>query len=148
MTALDKPGSVGRPTTVVYAEELSTPAILAAIRAGHVFIDLTGSPDRILDVTATDGTETARMGDLLDAPAGAQIAFKIEVSGLTEGSVVLLEDGKLLQAMTIPSQAQPAMHASWASDGHRHWFRADVVGPDQKLLLLGNPVYMNWKSRP
>jgi len=148
MTPLDKPGSVGRPTTVVYAEELSTPAILAAIRAGHVFIDLTGSPDRILDVTATDGTETARMGDLLDVPAGAQIAFKIEVSGLTEGSVVLLEDGKLLQAMTIPSQAQPAMHASWASDGHRHWFRADVVGPDQKLLLLGNPVYMNWKSRP
>ena len=148
MTPLDKPGSVGRPTTVVYADELSTPAILAAIRAGHVFIDLTGSPDRILNFTATAGSQTARMGDLLDAPAGRRVTFDVEVNGATQGTVVLLQDGKPLQTATIQSQSGPTMHATWTSDGQNHWFRTDVMGPDQKLWLLGNPVYMNWKSRP
>jgi hypothetical protein len=148
MTPLDKPGSVGRPSTVVYAEELSTPAILAAIRAGHVFIDLAGSPDRILNIIATCGPQTARMGDHLDAPAGSQVTFDVEVDGVTEGSVILLQDGKPLQTLTVPSQARSAMHVSWASDGQRHWFHANVVGSDQKLLLLGNPVYLNWKSHP
>ena len=43
MQPLDQLGSIGSPTTVVYAAELSTPAILDGIRAGHVFIDVTGT---------------------------------------------------------------------------------------------------------
>ena len=39
--------------TVVYAQDLSVPAILDGIRSGHVFIDLTGSHDRMLEMTAT-----------------------------------------------------------------------------------------------
>ncbi|MGA7106461.1 MAG: hypothetical protein WBV28_11645 [Terracidiphilus sp.] len=42
------------------------------------------------------------MGDLLDAPAGAQVTFDVEVGGVTEGSVVLLQDGKPLQTLTVP----------------------------------------------
>ena len=39
-------GAIGGPTTVVYSAELSQTAILEAIRAGHVFVDVAGSPDR------------------------------------------------------------------------------------------------------
>ena len=30
-----------------------------------------------------------------------------------------------------------------ASDGQPHWLRIDVRGPDGKLWLLGNPIYLN-----
>ncbi|PYX99761.1 MAG: phosphotransferase [Acidobacteria bacterium] len=57
----DKPGSVGSPTTVVYASELSVPGILAGIHSGRVFVDLTGSQDRLLDFTAQAGTTKVAM---------------------------------------------------------------------------------------
>ncbi len=144
---LDQAGSVGSPTTVVYASELSTPAILAGIRAGHVFVDLTGSHDRNLEVTASDGAGTAKMGDLLSAPNGSQVSFDVRVTGCADAKVTLLEDGRPLNLAT-PSTLSPSRQTvrfSWTSDGRRHWFRADVSGLDEKLWLLGNPIYVNWK---
>jgi hypothetical protein len=32
----------------------------------------------------------------------------------------------------------------WASDGQPHWVRVDVRSPEGKLLVLGNPVYVNY----
>lgn len=141
---LDQPGAIGRPTTVVYAAELSTPAILAGIRAGHVFLDLSGSKNRLLDFTAASGASTAHMGDLLVAPQGTHIEFTAAVTGVPQGKVIFLADGHPFQTISLTPMSQTA-HASWTSDGHRHWFRVDVDGPDQKLWLLGNPVYVNWE---
>jgi hypothetical protein len=31
----------------------------------------------------------------------------------------------------------------WTSDGKPHWLRVDVRSPQGKLLILGNPVYIN-----
>jgi hypothetical protein len=113
MQPLEQIGSVGSPTTVVYAAELSTPAILAGVRAGHVFIDLAGTRDRLLEVTARAGDQVAHMGDLLNAGANVSTADQ-----------------------TFPW--------SWVSDGRRHWFRAEVLSPNGKPWLLGNPLYINW----
>lgn len=137
----------GNPTTVVYASELSVPAILTAIRAGHVFIDSTASRDRLLEVTASSGSQTARMGDLISAPAGAPVRIAISVRAC-EGSVLtFLLDGKPIP--TLPQQNIPSagenLHAEWLSDGAQHWLEADVLTPDGKLQLLGNPIYLNWK---
>ncbi len=148
MTPIDQPGSIGRPTTVVYATELSTPAILSGLRAGHVFVDLMGTSDRILEVTAKEDAAVAHMGDELSAPAGTQVSFDVRIAGVSEGQVVLLQDGKPFgdaAPVALPASGQVA-HKSWTSDGHRHWFRADVVAPDKKLLLLGNPIYANWEQ--
>ncbi|HTB96852.1 MAG TPA: CehA/McbA family metallohydrolase [Terracidiphilus sp.] len=144
MTPLDQHGSIGRPTTVVWASELSTPAILAAIRAGHVFIDLMGTSDRILEFTGSANGTVAHMGDDLSASSQAQVSFEVHVVGAAAGQVVILQDGKPLSgAVAAPVDGQP-FRASWTSDGRRHWFRADLIGPDRKILLLGNPIYLNW----
>ncbi|HEV2134418.1 MAG TPA: CehA/McbA family metallohydrolase [Terracidiphilus sp.] len=146
MTPLDKPGSVGSPTTVVYAANLSTPAILAGIRSGRVFIDLTGSRDRVVDLTAKCKGKAAEMGSVLESAKGDRIDFKVQTAGVEGGEVELLEDGKPMR--TAASSAVTAtggmVHDSWTSDGGRHWFLAQVIGPDGKLWLLGNPVYVNW----
>ncbi|HVJ09526.1 MAG TPA: CehA/McbA family metallohydrolase [Acidisarcina sp.] len=144
---LDQVGSIGSPTTVVYAGDLSTPAILAAIRAGHVFIDLTASRDKLLEVRAGSGDSVASMGDELAAKSGAQVHFEIHTVHAEGGELTLLQDGSPLKdAQWKLSAADTTSSFDWTSDDKRHWIRADVHGPDGKLWLLGNPIYVNWEA--
>jgi hypothetical protein len=57
-----------------------------------------------------------------------------------------IEDGEEVNPSTSAkiSSADQRFALSWVSDGLRHWFRAEVVGPDSKLWLIGNPLYVNW----
>jgi hypothetical protein len=147
MQPLDEIGSIGSPTTVVYATELSTPAILAGIRAGHVFIDLAGTRDRLLEVTARAGNQVVHAGDLLTVPAGQTVDFGVRVTAAAGGTVRWLEDGQelALKADTAIASADQSFPLNWVSDGRRHWFRAEVEGAGGKLWLLGNPIYVNWE---
>jgi hypothetical protein len=131
---------------VVYAAELSTPAILDGIRSGHVFIDVAGTRDRLLEVTARAGARVVNAGDLLDAPTGQALEFKAHVLGAAGGTIHWIEDGQ----DAVPANGAGASAANvtqtlrWTSDGRRHWFRAQVAGPDGTLWLIGNPIYVNW----
>jgi hypothetical protein len=146
MQPLDQIGSVGSPTTVVYATELSTPAILDGIRAGHVFIDLAGTRDRLLDLTAQTASQVAHSGDSLEAAQGDAVQFEAHVTDSVGGKVLWIEDG---QEITPPTNGyigteQETIPLPWTSDGDRHWFRAEVAGPSGKSWLIGNPIYINW----
>ncbi len=145
MTPLDQVGSIGSPTTVVYATELSTPAILDGIRAGHVFIDLGGTRDRILDVAAHAGKQDARAGDLLNAAPGTAVRFEAHTTASEGGRMRWIEDGQEMRNDgTEIAAADQTLTLTWNSDGRRHWFRAEVIGADGRMWLLGNPVYINW----
>jgi len=145
---------VGSPTTVVYARELSQPALLEAIRAGHVFIDIEGSTHRALELRAQAGAAQARveamMGDALAAPAGAAVEFSVRVAGAQGGRIDIVMDGAaaplLAQRGIDVNDARKTF--SWTSDGKPHWLRADVRDAAGKLILLGNPVYLNAAQAP
>jgi hypothetical protein len=144
---LEQIGSVGSPTTVVYAADLSVPAILDGIRAGHVFVDLDGTRNRLLEVTAQAGDQTVHAGDALSATQGQAVNFTLHVTAADGGKVRWLEDGRevALAGSGDVSSADQTVAMSWVSDGRRHWFRAGIVGANGKLWLLGNPVYVNWE---
>jgi hypothetical protein len=148
MQPLDQIGSVGSPTTVVYATELSTPAILDGIRAGHVFVDVAGTHDRLLEVTAHAGKRSAAAGDALDAAPGEAVEFEAQITAVAGGTMHWIEDGQVMAPNTgaAISAADATQALAWTSDGRRHWFRAQVTGPDGKLWLIGNPVYVNWDA--
>ncbi len=140
------PGAVGAPSTVVYARELSEPAILDAIRAGHVFIDVEGSRDRLLEFTATSGPEKATMGEALRAVSGVKVIFSVHVAHVPEGRIEVIEDGKPLTveaSATVNTQDDTKSFAV-EGDSLRHWIRIDVRSPEGKLLLVGNPIYLNF----
>ncbi len=146
MMSLDRPGSIGSPTTVVYATELSTPAILDGIRAGHVFIDVEGTRDRSLDVTAQTALQTVHGGDLLQVAQGDPVNFEAHVTNAFAGTLHWIVDGHEVTPPTNSDvgQTQQTIPLPWTSDGLRHWFRAQITGPDGKLWLIANPVYVNW----
>ena len=76
----EKAGSVGSPTTVVYANHLSVSGILAGIKSGKVFVDLTASNDRVLDFSAQSAGRKAAMGEDLQAAQGATIELTLRVA--------------------------------------------------------------------
>lgn len=145
---LDEPGSVGWPTTVVYAQNLSTPAILDGIRSGRVFIDVMGSRDRMLDLDAQANGSSAVMGSELQAPSRADVSIDAHVVDCPGTTVSLVLDGASSPALTPQaiSASEQTVHWNWRADGARHWILAEVRDSSGKLLLLGNPVYIDWKA--
>jgi len=132
--ALDQPGSVGYPETVVRAQNLTQDAILEGIRAGHVFLDLEGSKNRLLECTATAGTRRAEMGDALEAGRGETIHLTVRVANADGSSLAVIQDGQLVSGNSF----------EWTSDGQRHWVRVVVRSAGGKPILLGNPIFINF----
>lgn len=129
---------VGVPTTVVHAAALSQDAVLAAIRAGHVFVDAQGARDRRLEVTATAGGATAEMGDQL--AAAGPVRLSVRVLGVEGGRLAFSGPGAGGLASADPLRAEETRTFDLpAANG---WLRVDVRGPDGALWLLGNPIYV------
>jgi hypothetical protein len=143
-------GTIGHPTTVVHAEELSVHGILNAIRAGHVCIDLTASHDKVIDLHASDGAAHAAMGERLTAARNDRVALTAHITGSSEYILRWLLDGK--ETSTLPpkplSSDSADEVAGWTSDGQRHWLRAEVRTADGTLQLLSNPIFFNWPVKP
>lgn len=139
-----KAPAIGVPTTVVRAPELSEAAILTSIGQGHVFLDIAGTRDRLLDVHAAALGVTAQMGDVLAAPAGTKVRVDVRVVGASGGSISLAGDGAQLAAWSGGklTAADQTVSFDLAADGARRWLRVDVRGADGKLILLGNPIYL------
>ncbi|MDR3445065.1 CehA/McbA family metallohydrolase [Dyella sp.] len=146
--ALPMPGgstAIGLPTTVVHASELSMKAILDAIRAGHVFIDVQGSRDRLFDMVASVGNQAAEMGDSLSASAGSTVRVTMHATAMDQAKAEIIMDGKLFQLeenLAIHG-AKQTLSFDWPSDGKRHWVRANVRDAGGALLIVGNPIYVN-----
>jgi hypothetical protein len=133
---------VGIPTTMVYARELSQPAILEGIKAGHVYIKVTGPEGPELLLRAGD----AMMGDAIIAKTGSSQQFVVQAKHVSNAHVTLLIDGKVVDTQTSTTHEEQAVTSTlnWLSDGHRHWIRAELVDKDDKLMALTNPIYVNW----
>jgi hypothetical protein len=140
--------AIGKPTTVVYAHALSEHAVLDGVLAGHVFIDVLGSRDRAMTFTASCGTQTAMMGDGLKALAGEKIHFTLTLEHVAGARAELVRDGvaRPFAREVSTHSAHDTLEDDEVSDGARHWFRINVRDGNGKLLLLGNPVYVNFPA--
>lgn len=147
------PNSVGRPTTVVEAENLSVSAILNGIRKGRVFVDLTGSRDKLVDISArAAGSETStwtKMGAELHAQNGSDIELEVELANCPASIVHFLLDGK--DDAALPPQytqfGTEKLKLRWRMANGRHWIRAEVRDSDKHLILISNPIYIAEHSR-
>lgn len=140
---------VGRPTTVVYASELSEPALLAGLRAGHAYVKMQpDGPDLFLEARAAG--RTAMMGDNLEAGEGTEVSLSLRTVNGAGGRVEVFQDGSRVDLVADPAVrgADDTKTFALETDGRRHWVRAQLVSAAGDLLALTNPIYLNFRPRP
>jgi hypothetical protein len=134
---------VGMPATVVFAKELSEPAILDGIRAGHVFVKTQGPAGPSITFSAEANGHAAILGDNLAAISGEAVKFTVAVSGANDVAIEIIADGKALPRF---GSKQSQTEFTVTSDGQRHWYRVNVRSRDGRLLALTNPIYINFSK--
>jgi hypothetical protein len=142
-------GAIAAPTTVVEATELSVPGILDGIRKGRVFIDLTSSRDKIIDIEAVDSAspeKQTRMGGGLQALSGHTVGFTVHLTACPRATIHLLLDGDERPSLgpLSTTMGNESLPFSWTSDGKPHWMRAEVRDSNGSLMLVSNPIYINF----
>lgn len=135
---------IGLPTTVVFARELSVAALLDAVRVGRVFVDIEGSRDRLLEMSAKSGSDMATMGGVLTAPAGSNVAFTVRITGVEGGRIEIVRDARVIDpGVGKPIQsADETRNFDIAASGKSSWVRVNVRGADGRLMLVGNPIFL------
>ncbi len=133
---------IGMPQTVVLADELSTGAVLAGIRAGRSWIAESAAVE--LSVTAAAGDRSAGIGERLQT-RGQPAVVLAEVSGVPAGTVSFhTERGRVRQA-SLPGTGSGAVE--WQTSAEESQFvRVEVRHPDGHMAALSNPILLAWKA--
>jgi len=137
---------VGRPATVVYAENLSQRAILDGVRAGRVFIDLDGVKGRFLDLTLNTRQGRVLMGSTAGVGRSERTRLAIEVRGAAGGRIELIAGAgapKLGPPLPIAGDSETLSATLPAAGPKRWWVRANVRDSSGRLILLSNPIYFS-----
>ena len=137
-------GAIGTPTTVIHMKELSVRGLIDGMRSGRVFIDVEGTKDRFLDLSASgkEGRE-GYMGGTLKAGPSEPINLTAYIKGVSGGKVEFIIDGKLnpgLDRKLLSNDEK--IQVKWEPDDKRHSIYIKVRDKDEKLVLVGNPIYI------
>ncbi|WP_083646616.1 CehA/McbA family metallohydrolase [Kitasatospora sp. CB01950] len=123
------PGQLGTPQTVVHAEQLDAPAILAALRAGRSWIAESAAVE--LEFTAEADGRRAGIGERL-ATGGRPVALHLDLAGVPDPQVrVHTERGK--------ARWQAGLTADAAGTS---FVRVEVRHPDGRPAALTNPILL------
>lgn len=113
---------IGDPTTMIYADELSTPALLAGIAAGRTVVKLQGPGDPMVELTS----DNVEVGDTISV--AYPIQFLATVTGAPVGSSVrFVRNGKPMPPIPVTDDPFVAtVEATPPADGEDRW-RAEVI---------------------
>lgn len=132
-------GQIAIPHTVVLADELSTSAVLAGIRARHSWI--AGSTAIDLSLHARAGERSAGIGDQLDT-FGKPAVIQSVVSGVPSGTVSFHTDRGTVHRETLPGDGPGTIE--WRTSAEESAFaRIEVRQPEQQMAALTNPVILS-----
>ncbi|MBT2225610.1 PHP domain-containing protein [Nonomuraea sp. NEAU-A123] len=131
-------GQIGTPHTVVLAEELSTDAVLAGIRAGRSWIAESAAIE--LSLTVSAGDRSAGIGERLttrDEPA----LVRVDVRGVPSGTVSFHTDRGKAHRESLPSDGSGAVE--WRTSAAESAFvRVEVRHAEGRMAALSNPIIL------
>ncbi|MGX9891321.1 CehA/McbA family metallohydrolase [Streptomyces sp. NPDC002276] len=131
-------GQIGIPHTVVRAEELSTGAVLAGLRAGRSWI--AGSAAVELSLTVSAGARRVGVGGELESGGGPVVA-RVGVRGVPSGVVGLHTERGEVHAASLPAGGAGAVE--WRTSARESPFvRVEVRHPGGSMAALSNPIIL------
>ncbi|MGW2813682.1 hypothetical protein [Streptomyces sp. NPDC001415] len=131
-------GQIAVPHTVVFAEELSTEAVLAGIRAGRSWI--AGSATVEVSFTARAGRHTAGVGGRLSTHGG-QVEVRAVVQGVPAASVSFHTDRGKVHRASLPGEGAGAVRWHTTAEDSAY-VRIEVRHPDGPVAALTNPIIL------
>lgn len=133
--------SLGQPTTVVWAKELSEPAIVDGLRSGRVYIRTKGPVGPSLEFAARYQDGTFQMGDVVSLRNGTghELLLRVRLDGAAGQTLQWVRNGRI-EAEDVITQGSATferpVHAKAAD-----WFSLVLVdGSDP--TLLSNAIYV------
>ena len=144
LAPLERQVPLGRPRTVVDADNLSQRAIFAAIRKGRSFIDVEGTRERTIDFAAVIAGRRAAMGSRLSAVGASPIELQVTTTGVVGKSLIVVRSGGVrVNLGPIPQSGQVSTPISSAEKVAHEWVRLEVRDEKERLLLLSNPIFIS-----
>lgn len=129
---------IARPHTVVLADELSTEAILAGIRAGRSWIAESAAVE--LSFTVFAGDRGAQIGERLDT-CGEPARARVEVHGVPSGTVSFHTERGTVHRAPLPGTGSGDVE--WRTSAAESAFiRVEVRHPGGQAAALSNPVIL------
>ncbi|AOP51275.1 histidinol phosphatase [Streptomyces lydicus] len=131
-------GQIGIPHTVVFAEELSTEAILAGIRSGRSWIAESAAVE--VSFTAHVESRIAGVGERL-ATHGAQVEVRAAVRGVPAATVSFHTERGKAHRVALPGDGTGVVQ--WHTTAEDSAFvRIEVRHPDGTVAALTNPIIL------
>jgi len=86
------------------------------------------------------------MGDDIQSPPSQRIHFTLKMTALIGDHPEVILDGQptTLLDTSAANQNEETMNFDYQSDGKRHWLRVNIRSQSGALLIVGNPIYLNF----
>ena len=128
-------GGVG--CNVIYAEELSTAALLRALAQGHLY--LSQGPTLTLQAHTASG-DVVMMGDTL-AVQGKAMTVSTTWAAVTTGATLrLIVNGAVQERQSVTGAGE----AQWTLPAYGpRWCTIELRGADEAMLAVTNPIFFN-----
>lgn len=122
---------------VVMADRLTTGSLLAAVRAGRLY--LSSGPS--LDFEAVIDAESHGMGDSASPAAGVPVHLVASWRDCpTDARIELIVDGVAVSGF---SAGDGSTHVWGRTGGDAHWCALSIRALDGRLLALTNPIFLD-----
>lgn len=138
-------GAIGRPATVVFATELSAPAIMTGLRSGRAFVDLDGVKGRILDLRLNGPSGAVTMGSSLSITKDMALSATLSAVNLpADATVQWMRDGEEMFSESVNSRennVELTIRLTELSPG-THAVYVIVRKDSGRISAMTNPVYL------
>lgn len=133
---------MGIPTTLVFASELSETAILAGLKAGHVYIRTRGPNGPHVELTAEDRQgRRFLMGDEVSVrQPGETIALTVWVKDGAGQKIEIVKNGET-EGAAVPVTSNDFRTTVRISAYDRAWYRV-TLRDDRGITVITNPIYI------
>jgi len=127
---------IGRPATIVFANELSERAIVAGLRSGRVYVRTHGVDGPALDFFATAGGQRYEMGsEMLEMKA---VTLRAHLTGATGQRLTWMRNGKSIGEAEVAANSEVTLECeAHAGD----WFTV-VLREAGTPTVFANAIYV------
>ena len=86
------------------------------------------------------------MGSPFKVRRGQSIEFQVRVAKVAGGKIEVIRDGAAVDkiASSAVTSDDYSMSFTQRVDSARHWVRVNVRDANGRIVLIGNPIYINY----